>query len=376
MRHHFSSMLALALAPFFVRDTVFAAVSGSDVRVLRYEGTASTPPSVSPGPQRSLFRPSPSPLAPPSSPPSSRISWQGRSWFLMGANVAWYNRGSDFGGGVERGGVSSPPSYAALSARFQRASAAGLHVLRWWTFVGNHMETDASGSPTTISDSVYADFDAALRLADQYDLYYVFNLFRNPDDIRDWVMDPVKRAALARAVEPLFAHYRNHPRILAWEMFNEPEYAIWDNAVDYSATLDTVLQVANSIHSNSNAYATNGSAQMADVGRWMLADLDFLAPHVYWAAPGHPCALCETYAEVRTANPGIGPVVIGEWKGGPEAEDPPTDPLKRWEYWYDNGYAGAWPWSLFPEKTADGLQIDFDAAAAFTREHSDVGPHR
>ena len=318
---------------------------------------------------------SPSPGLPPPAP-GNRVLWQGRWWFLMGANVAWYNYAGDFGGGVQDG-VSSTASYGALDARFQQASAAGLHVLRWWAFVGNHMETDPSGVPLRVRDAVYPDFDAALQLAEKYDLYYVFNLFRNPEDVKRWVVDQAKRAALARAVGPLFVRYKDNPRILAWEVFNEPEYAINNGSVTLEAAQDTVRLVAQSIHANSNAYAMTGTDDIAHFERWLSLGADFVTLHWYEEVDPERCLLCTTASRIKADHPGSSPIVVGEWIANEsQSKAPPTDPVVRWRYWYDNEYAGAWPWTLFPEKTGDGFQIDLGAAAMFSREHADLGPRR
>ena len=294
----------------------------------------------------------------------------------MGANVAWYNYADDFGGGVDHGGVSSPASYSVLDAKFQQVSAAGLHVLRWWAFVGSHIETDPTGVPMAVQDTVYADFDAALQLAEKYDLYYVFNLFRNPEDVRSWVADPEKRAALAQAVGPLFARYKDNPHILSWEVFNEPEYAIVGGSVTLEAVQDTIRLVARSIHANSNAYATTGTDDIANFTRWLSLGADFVGLHWYEEYP-ESCLLCTTAAQMQADHPGSGPIVVGEWIANEsQSKVPPPDPLARWRYWYNSGYAGAWPWSLFPEKTNDDLRIDLAAAATFSQEHADLGPHR
>jgi hypothetical protein len=316
------------------------------------------------------------PPSPPSPEPGSRIFWQDRPWFLMGANVAWYNYAHDFGGGADHGGVSSPESYSVLDAKFEQASAAGLHVLRWFTFVGSHIETDAAGVPRGVQDTVYADFDAALQLAEKYDLYYVFNLFRNPENVKSWVVDPVKRAALAQAIGPLLAHYKDNPHILSWEVFNEPDYAVRDGSVILEAAQDAIRLVARSIHANSKAYATTGTDDIANLARWLSLGADFVTLHWYEEYP-EGCLLCTTAARMQADYPGSGPIVAGEWvANGSQSKVAPTDPLARWRYWYDNGYAGAWPWSLFPENTDDHLWIDLEAAATFSREHADLGPHR
>jgi len=46
----------------------------------------------------------------------------------------------------------------------------------------------------------------------------------------------------------------------------------------------------------------------------------------------------------------------------------------RYQQWYDLGYAGAWAWSLFPERTYDGMTIDLAGVGAFTGSISSAGP--
>jgi hypothetical protein len=84
---------------------------------------------------------------------------------------------------------------------------------------------------------------------------------------------------------------------------------------------------------------------------------------------GNWCALCTDYAEVQSRYNLDAPLVIGEFYAGPDAV-----PLQTFEDWYAKGYAGAWAWSLFPSRTADGLAIDMGAAGTFSGNHSDIGP--
>jgi len=51
-----------------------------------------------------------------------------------------------------------------------------------------------------------------------------------------------------------------------------------------------------------------------------------------------------------------------------------TDTPGRLETFYGKGYAGAWPWSLFPDKTSDRMVIDMAQMTAFGHAHADLGP--
>ena len=127
----------------------------------------------------------------------SRIPWLGQSWYFNGANVPWLNWQKDFGGG-QNGGVSHPDNVRTIGAGLANAKANGVNVVRWWVFEGDpwQIKRDEPGAPTELDEAVFADFDAALDLAEQHDLYYVFVLFSAPSHIpAAWMEDPASAAA-------------------------------------------------------------------------------------------------------------------------------------------------------------------------------------
>ncbi len=303
---------------------------------------------------------------------SNRIFWQGNEWYLHGANVPWFNWSCDFGCGTNRG-VSDPAASTELAATFARAKAAGLQTIRWWMFEGDpwQITRDSTGAATGINPVVYRDVDAALQLAETYDLYFDFVLFSSPTSVPSaWLTDSTQRTRLANALGPLFAHYRTNTRVLSWEVFNEPEWDIWANKIDQAAVQATVRAIADSVHANSAAYVTVGSATLDGLPMWFGQGLDYYQAH--WYDPmsaGTACARCTDYAAVRTLYHLERPLVIGEFYAGTT-----VDALARFEDFYLKGYAGAWPWSLFPSHTADLLGIDLTAAGTFSTRHEDAGP--
>ncbi len=317
-----------------------------------------------------LFPKQASQAAPVNSNPA-KLSWIGSNWNVTGANVPWYNWACDFGCN-NNGGVMS--TRTTLSVGFQRLRDAGVHVARWWVFPGDpwQITRDSSGAPTGLNPSIYADFDAALQLAEQYDLYYDFVLFSaatHPP--RSWIDDPTQRAQLAQVLGPLFARYRDNPRVMSWEIFNEPEWQIWNNLIGQANTVATAAVIADSIHTNSNAYATLGQATIDGLPMWSSVNLDYYSPHWYPSMTGNGCAICQTTDQIRARWPSIGnkPIVIGEIYAGSDA-----NPLNNLNTLYNNGYAGAWAWSLFSDRTNDRLTVDFTALTTFTSQHSDIGP--
>lgn len=306
-------------------------------------------------------------------PPGNRISWQGQDSYLLGANMAWVKWQRDFGGG-SRDGVSSAETRASVGERLANAKANGVNVVRWWVFEGDawQINRDGSGMPTGLNEAIYQDFDAALELAEANDITYVFVLFSAPSHLPEsWMNNPAQRKQLANVLGLLFARYAENPRVMSWEVFNEPDFDVWKGKIGEEQMRETVREVVNSIHANSKALATVGMAMLDGLPMVTGLGLDYYQAHWYdYMQPGDWCALCTNYDEVRRKHNLDAPLVIGEFYLGPDLENPHI----RLEDWYSKGYAGAWAWSLFPESTTDKLEIDWNSMRIFAGRHPDLGP--
>lgn len=309
---------------------------------------------------------------PSNSQPGTRINVNGQGWFLNGANLPWYNWSCDFGCG-SNDGVSKNSNRTAIGNKLGEASKSGLKTIRWWMFPGDpwQITRDSSGKPTGINPAVYQDIDAALQLAEQHDVYYNFVFFSSPTAMpSSWLHNATHRQALADVLGQLAARYRNSNRILAWEIVNEPEFDIWNGKVQQKPVQDTVRAIANAINGATQTYVTVGSAMLDGLPMWTGMGLDFYQAHWYdYMSSGNWCAICTDYNTVRARYGLDAPLVIGEFFAGTSinAQD-------RLESFYKKGYAGAWSWSLFSNRTNDGMVIDMQAASRFTSAHSDVGP--
>ncbi len=319
--------------------------------------------------------------------PLKKVSWHGKDWFLHGVNMPWVQWGCDFGSGCSWGdnGVESTTVQAKIRPEFQKLKDNKLHVVRWWMFPGtptvsngNRMIlTDSSGKPTGIDPGVYRDIDAALQLAQEYDLYYNFTLFSSPSSLpASWRDNETHRQALADVLGQMFARYKDNPRIMAWETFNEPEWEIfWDNQTDMrNKTVDLVKRII-AVQRNTTPALVNIGPAWVQLDVWTNAnvDVDFYSPHYYdnmtnqWGRRDN--AFSVTASQLRQEYGIDKPILLGEIYVGSD-----VNPAERYQKARDLGYAGAWGWSLFYNSTSDKMQIDMAGAKSFADKHTDIGP--
>jgi hypothetical protein len=308
---------------------------------------------------------------------SPRVAFQGENGFLLGANLPWYNWGCDFGCGLgarDGAGVTSPAVRDAVATAMETASGSGMDIIRWWVFPGEPWQITAGpdGLPAGIDDRVYADFDAALALAEQFDVSLVFTIFSAPSTIPGtWLTTEDGRQRLADALGELFARYGDNPRVHTWQLVNEPEWEIWNAIVELDDFRDLTTKVSASIHANSAALSSIGSANLDGLGFWSDTGLDYYTAH--WYDPmssGGACAMCTSYSDLAARFEFEAPIVIGEYYGGPD-----VDLVDRLDTFYLKGYAGAWAWSLLPKRTFDEFAIDHVAAAEFAElRNADISP--
>jgi hypothetical protein len=305
-----------------------------------------------------------------------------RKRFMYGLNYAWENFAGDFGGGSR--GIAATRD--TINGTLGQMASNGANVIRWWVwpnFTGNGVTFDDGGTPTGLTGTTTEDLEALLSLAEEHDLYLMLTLF-SFDNFKTMLpenrrMDGIARNAAHRAglvnVVRAFARAAsaspNAHRMLAWDVMNEPEWAVtgpgaggdeaFDPADDLSAInhaeMHTLLgDVITGLRAESSALVTIGAAAMKWRNAWKDLDQDFYQFHIYdWVQDYWPYT-------TSPADYGLNdkPLVMGEF---------PPEGLSDASYrelldsWYTNGYAGALAWR---DAT---FQVNYPDVKAFADAH-------
>lgn len=318
------------------------------------------------------------------------LTWQGETFFALGANGAWYDYGYDVGGG-DRGFAAralSPDGSINTSSPLVQGIVDAVQnhdarVISWWLFPHGEgqsppagIATDNRGRPAGLAPGVFDDVDAMVLLAETYDFYWSFVLFNQPEMWTDsWVT--TYRGELVNAVTPLLQRYANEPRIMSYNVIAEAEFSYWNGHEKKEDILDIGVRLVEAVQANTNQLVTIQSAFADGFSDWLgIADLDYLSASWYdYMNTGTYCMICNDAAFYSSDLP----VLVYEVYTGPSASYTAPDrttygPVGRWEALYNKGYAGAYAWMIFTGRAQDGMTIDWTGLDDFAGRHQDVGP--
>jgi len=339
--------------------------------------------------------------AAPTCPVDSRhlVAWQGGRYFLSGVNVPWQNGGygADFAT-IEEWGQHTY-THSATDTMFASLQASGVNTVRWWVFADGRgapeFAASSGGAVAGLDATTLASMADAISLASQHNIRIVFNLWSFdmllPDSTAsargehagghsDLITDASKRSSfISKALLPMLAYpvpgssysIGNHPNVLGWDLFNEPEFGISDlGAVDSQIKQPVTLaqmqrfiaEQAGAIHRNSSQLVTVGSAAMkwnSDVGLGATGNvwknsaltgydaqgaLDFYQIHYYGWMNGDGVNWSYAPTVIDWAKAGFDkPVVVGELPAN--AADTGYSVAGLLEKLHSNCYGGAWAWS-------------------------------
>lgn len=294
-------------------------------------------------------------------PDRTALAVMGRPYFLAGVNYPWKTY-QDFGtGGWGYSGVAHPTTRAEIEADFANLAAQGVRVVKWRVFNDGRYspEFDEAGFVTGLDEEFFADVDAALALARQYDIYLVLGLFASglwtsacvQEDVQlggraATLAHPAKRESLLRnAIVPLLQHVGRDDRVIAYEILAEPEWGIRElnrdrdgrTKIPLAAARAFVAAAAGAIHTYTDALATVESNRATHMRYWKGTGLDYYSFSWYdWLEPYEPL---DRPAQALGLD---GPVVLGEFPVGSSQYYGLAQVL---EVARRQGYAGAFAWS-------------------------------
>lgn len=228
--------------------------------------------------------------------------------FALGVNLPWLHYAEDFGRFAGHHiGVSDSETHKALELHFQQIRDCGVSVVRWFLFGdGRGGFLCDNGIARAPDEYLFADMRAALELAERHRLRVCFSLI---DYL--WLQDHAdkahrhphehvlhfaagREAFLLHVLIPLFREFREHPALYAWEIANEPEWAIREFTREPAAKLPFASfrayadEIARAVHEFAHLPVTLGSARLMWLRAWAELPLDFLQAHFYPPAPGEP----------------------------------------------------------------------------------------
>jgi hypothetical protein len=294
--------------------------------------------------------------------------------FLLGANLPWIRYG-DFGTNAwHPSGVFADVDRAWLADRLHAARAVGVSAVRWFVFCDGRagIRFDADGWPLGVDDGVYGDLETALGLVADADLRLVPVLFDFQWCARRRVVRGVqlggrssllaatdaREALLDRIVSPVLERFGQSPVILAWDVFNEPEWVTrgvgtWRPWRTLSReTMRTWLAaLVDRVHAHTHHLATIGSASARWIDLVRGLGLDVYQPHWYEHLERH-APLARPLADLGLDRPAW----LGEFPTRPGA--PVADAIC--EAARAAGYTGAFAWSLISSDS----QSEFGNASA------------
>lgn len=209
----------------------------------------------------------------PSDTSATLLSYEGKDLFLNGGNVAWNNFARDVGPNPNH------PEMTTFSDIFQQVSDKNGSTLRLWLHTnGAHTPAWDDSAVVGPGENTIDDLRALLDEAQQHDVGIVVCLWSFDMLRRSYGSEVTDRAHallterdltetyLDNALEPMVEALSDHPALLAWEIFNEPEGMTeefgWDGIrhVPFRDVLRFINLTAGAIHRvDPNALVTSGA---------------------------------------------------------------------------------------------------------------------
>jgi len=208
---------------------------------------------------------------------------------VLGVNLPWVRYG-DFGTNAWHpgGGLATFRETGALAGRLQEVRASGATALRWFLFCDGRAGIlfDTDGLPRGLTPGTLRDVEVAVQLAGDAGLHLVPVLFDYLWCARRRMVRGVqmggraaillhprgRMALLERVVRPTLERFGSEPAILAWDVFNEPEWVTFGlgtwrpwRALGRTAMRGWLAMLVDEVHARTQHLATIRSAS----ARWL-----------------------------------------------------------------------------------------------------------
>jgi hypothetical protein len=344
-----------------------------------------------------------------------RIVYEGVPYYINGHNVPWNKFGGDFGNHELWGSLYDPVWFEKM---FKDCQENGVNVVRLWIHCDGRAnpEFDENGFCTGLDPDFFMDLDDCFRLAQKYEVMIMpclwsFDMCKDSRESageyagnhQDLLTDSTKMESyLQKCFAPMVKRYANQCNLFAWEVCNEPEWALdrtvipadkdWAyrsyHVVPIGAMQKLTAKMASIVHRYSKKMVTTGSAAIrwnaevepsGIVNLWSdkmliesndndsLSYLDFYQIHYYdhFKASG-----ADPFDTTRTIDywKFDKPTLIGETPASKrDSKVYTTDQMM--DYSLKNGFAGVMFWSY---NGGDGVGgwVDFkDANKKFSDNH-------
>jgi len=311
----------------------------------------------------------------------NRLVINNKNVFISGMNIAWNNFGSDVGDVA----VNINP----FVNQFKQIKNAGGNAVRWWLHADfrNDPKMNSDGSVDRIGTKTIDNVRQVLDSAYSYGIVVSLCLFsfdllnldgKNASKVainKKFLTVPANLDSyISKVLTPMLNAVGNHPAIMCWEVFNEPEGMSSDadgwtgEKVPMSDILRITARIAAVVHDKTLKMASTGIHEYGKMKTWYSdfklitaagsdplaskAYLDFYMAHYYPEFIGTSGSPFHNPASFWGMDR---PILIGEfpaqsWGPGTGYSNIQigTDMtiIKAYEYAYDNGYCGALSWSM------------------------------
>ncbi len=304
--------------------------------------------------------------------------------FISGMNLAWHNFGSDVG---DKALTSTDKT--AFRDYLKQIKDAGGNAIRWWlhTDAQNCPKINSNGQVTGIGTNTINNIRTVLDSAYKYGIVVSLTLFsfdllkeESKANYSSYNLDNNYKfltvtanldTYIQKALGPILDAVGDHPAIMCWEVFNEPEGMLPANAsgwglqknIDYSHIIRFTAKIAAEVHRKTKKMASTGIhgfetqtyfpnytnqklKEAADGDE--RAYLDFYMVHYYPEWSGSTKSPFHNKASHWNMDR---PILIGEFPARdwpPQGSNWQTSMTVKdaYEYAYNNGYCGAMSWSM------------------------------